>query len=514
VSGDPRAAPAVPDRFGNYRILDVLGEGGMATVFLAERVPDQERVAIKVIAPHLIRNAHVQARFEAEARAVSRIDHPNVIRVLDYGRLDSGMLFQVMELLEGRELTELLDERYKLSAHEILPYVEQICRGLQAAHDCAVIHRDLKPNNIFILRGEPLTLKLLDFGIAKLIDPEEWVNLTTTGVIIGTPLFISPEQALGDRERIGPWTDLYSLGVILYTMLCGDPPFPFDTVSLLLARHIQEPPPPLRERDPSVPAEVARLVHRCLEKDPGRRPSSARQIAREFAAAVRAAPSLPVSKLSDVFVPPVIEPPTKPLRSAARALPHSGAETVALPPDLPPETTAEAEALPDTAEAALPDTDAHEPDTALEVPALPDTPVTAVNAPALPDTPVTEVDAPALPDTPVTAVEVPVLPDTDIHEPDTALEAPVLRDTVAREPDTIPSQPALLEEPPTVQERPSRPFEPELAGLHAAVPQEPDVVPRDPPQPQGSPWLILTIGSVGILVAAVLVYLIIRTVLG
>ena len=177
-------------------------------------------------------------------------------------------------------------ERRRFTPLEVLPFVQQICSALQAAHDRAVVHRDLKPENIFVLHGRPLAIKILDFGIAKLLDPDEFLNLTATGVAIGTPLFIAPEQAMGNKHSIGPQTDLYSLGVMLYAMLCGSPPFRCEGIGVLLAMHIQDPPPPLRGRAPDVPAAVADLVHRCLEKEPSHRPQSAAALARDFEGAL------------------------------------------------------------------------------------------------------------------------------------------------------------------------------------------------------------------------------------
>ncbi len=269
---------------GDLRILEVLGRGGMGTVYLAEgtkRNADQ-RVAVKVIAPHLADHPQVNGRFEAEALAVTRINHPNVIKIFDYGVLSDGTKFHVMELLEGRELQELMEERPPMSALEVAPFVDQICQGLQAAHDSGVVHRDLKPENIIVLREQPLSLKILDFGIAKLLDPNDWVKLTLTGVVLGTPLFIAPEQALGDQELVGPGTDIYSLGVVLYTMLAGAPPFESEALGLLLAQHIKEPPPSLHQRRPDLPRAVTEVVHRCLEKDPERRFGSARELAEAY----------------------------------------------------------------------------------------------------------------------------------------------------------------------------------------------------------------------------------------
>jgi serine/threonine protein kinase len=304
AAGHPRSGPPYADRalvsrdlsdreligrtIADYQLLEVLGRGGMGTVYLAEGIRRNagHRVAIKVLSSQFAQHAVVAARFEAEAHTITRIDHPNIIRVYDFGALEDGTLYHVLELAEGQELSKLLEERPAFSAQEAAPFVDQICRGLQAAHDSGVVHRDLKPENIIVLREQPLSLKILDFGIAKLLDPGDWVKLTATGMVLGTPLFIAPEQALGDLPRIGPQTDIYSLGVVLYTMLAGDPPFYDTSPGLLLARHIKDPAPSLLERQPGLSPAVAQVVHRCLEKDPQRRYRSALELCEAYLAAL------------------------------------------------------------------------------------------------------------------------------------------------------------------------------------------------------------------------------------
>jgi len=267
-------------------LLELLGEGGMGGVFLAEHLVTGERVALKVIAPHLARHPSFAQRFEGEARAIMSIDHPNVIHIESYGRLPDGTLYHVLELLEGEDLAAVMQRSGRFTSSEALPYVQQICMGLHAAHERQIIHRDLKPENIFVLAGEEPRLKLLDFGIAKLLDFSEMADLTATGVVMGSPMFIAPEQAKGDKRGIGPHTDIYSLGVIIYMMLGGAPPFESDDICALLFNHISLPPRPLTFLEPSVPVRVARLVHCCLQKDPAHRPASAIEVAEEMAAAV------------------------------------------------------------------------------------------------------------------------------------------------------------------------------------------------------------------------------------
>jgi len=283
--------PAPSLQLGDYTLLEPLGEGGMGHVYLAEHRRSRVWVAIKVIAPHLAQLPAVARRFEAEARAAMRIDHPNVVRFEGFGREPDGTLYHVLELLDGVDLASVMERRGRFTAAEALPYVEQICAGLQAAHDQQVVHRDLKPENIHVLKRQPLTVKLLDFGIAKLLDPNELAELTTTGMVMGSPAYIAPEQARGEKDRIGPHSDIYSLGVILYTMLAGAPPFESDDIHGLLFSHISIPPVLIRAHDPSIPEPVARLVHRCLEKEPEDRPGSAAEVAAALAAAVHGEPA-------------------------------------------------------------------------------------------------------------------------------------------------------------------------------------------------------------------------------
>jgi len=228
-------------------------------------------------------------RFLTEGRVLAKMQHRNIVEIFDFGRTAEGRLFYLMELLQGQDLQEVMNQRGAMSPGEVLPILEQICAGLQTAHDKGVVHRDLKPANILVLDEEPLAVKLLDFGLAKLLedqDPE--VKATATGMVVGTPLFIAPEQAAGERNRISPSTDLYSLGVILYWMLSGKPPFYSDAPGSLMLMHITAPPPPLQQAAPSVPAALAQLVEECLEKEPLDRPGSAREVAARFAAICRA----------------------------------------------------------------------------------------------------------------------------------------------------------------------------------------------------------------------------------
>jgi serine/threonine protein kinase/tetratricopeptide (TPR) repeat protein len=281
---DKKTDKLVGKRLGNYVISDLIGEGGMGAVYLAEHPQIGRRVAIKVLDSRLGDHEEVSRRFLAEARAIARIEHPNVIDIYDFGRSLDGQLYYVMELLKGEDLSKIMEKLGAMTAAECWPYLEQICDGLQAAHDHGITHRDLKPENIFIPDSKKrLSIKIIDFGLAKVHDPGfKGPSLTAKGVVMGTPLTISPEQAAGHHDKVGPRTDLYSLGVILYWMLAGEPPFVDATAAVVLAMHIKDELPPLREKKDSVPQGVADLVHRCLAKDPDDRPASAAEIAKTF----------------------------------------------------------------------------------------------------------------------------------------------------------------------------------------------------------------------------------------
>jgi len=282
--------PLIGRQLGNYRLQHQLGAGSMGSVYLAEHVELGRRMAVKVLGASAAALPGMAGRFLAEARVVAAIEHPNVVEIFDFGEVD-GRLYYLMELLDGRELRALIEERGTLSAEEVSPLLEQICGALEAAHARGVVHRDLKPGNVVLLQRPPPLLKLVDFGIAK------WAGAGTTaaeqtapGTMLGTPRYMAPEAAAGDLQRIGPLTDLYSLGVMLYRMLAGRFPFEAESPLELALQHVNEPPPPLASVAPAVPGEVAALVDQCLCKRPEERPASAREVASRFAAALAASP--------------------------------------------------------------------------------------------------------------------------------------------------------------------------------------------------------------------------------
>jgi serine/threonine protein kinase len=257
-----------------YRIDKLLGRGGMGAVFRGHHLGLRRDVAIKVLRPELGRDATTSKRFDREALSVSRLDHPTCVRVTDYGTTDGGVKYLVMELLEGAELEASLGQPW--APARAIDTIIQILEGLEHAHGVAIVHRDLKPENVFVThdhRGRELA-KLVDFGIAKLIDDEGAMDkLTRAGTVFGTPRYMSPEQASGGKldER----TDLYAAGLILYEMLSGHPPFTSDDAAALLRMHILAPPP---ELPPSVPKPLAAVVSKLLEKSRNDRYASAREV--------------------------------------------------------------------------------------------------------------------------------------------------------------------------------------------------------------------------------------------
>jgi serine/threonine-protein kinase len=272
---------------GKYRLEASLGAGAMGAVYRALHVELKQPVAIKVVRPQLVREKpQLARRFKAEAQTASQLDHPNTVRVFDFGQTEDGYLYLVMELVEGEDLEHRLERRSRLPRPDALRIAAQIARALARAHRQGVIHRDLKPANVLITNpaddlesGEQV--KVCDFGLAKLldggVDTSRSGPLTEHGAIFGTPSYMAPEQAKGDE--VDPRTDIYSFGVVMYRMLAGQLPFHADTPVGMLMNHILEPAPPLPA---DVPADTAELVMQCLHKEPGQRPADMHQIVREL----------------------------------------------------------------------------------------------------------------------------------------------------------------------------------------------------------------------------------------
>ncbi|HEY5284271.1 MAG TPA: serine/threonine-protein kinase, partial [Polyangia bacterium] len=240
----------IGERYGNYQALSLLGEGGMGAVYLAEHPGIGRRVAIKVLKSELGHDPQLLTRFLNEARAANAIRHPNIIEVLDSGTTERGASYLVMELLEGESLSGRIKRLSRLDERSAIEIAMQTASGLGAAHAKGIIHRDLKPDNLFVIPEESDAarerVKILDFGIAKLHLLAGDSLKTRTGTLMGTPVYMSPEQCLGTKE-VDHRSDIYSLGIIIYEMLTGRPPFISEGFGELLSMHLHENPGALRE---------------------------------------------------------------------------------------------------------------------------------------------------------------------------------------------------------------------------------------------------------------------------
>ena len=257
----------IADRF---EIESFLAAGGMAQVYVARQMNIDRRVAMKVLSPMFSMNPSVVMRFFREARVIAQLSHPNTVRLFDMGETPDKRLYMAMELLEGVELSERIRQG-RMKAEEAIPIVRQVAGSLSEAHSKGIIHRDLKPDNIFLTKLN--IVKVLDFGIAKLkqSEDEDERKLTKVGTAPGTPEYMSPEQARG--KELDARSDIYSLGIVLYEMLAGHPPFKKDTFLATILMHVQSPPPPLPD---DVPADLRNyVVNRLLAKDPNCRPDNA-----------------------------------------------------------------------------------------------------------------------------------------------------------------------------------------------------------------------------------------------
>ena len=283
--------PAKTDRLigtvlaGKYKILKKIGEGGMGSVYIANQDPIDRKVAVKVLLSKLAEDEVAVKRFEQEAKAISRMQHPNTVTIYDFGRTEEGdeeRLYIVMEYLRGKTLTQLLRNDGQLSPARAARIMRQVCASLADAHAAGIIHRDLKPDNIFLTEvgGDKDWVKVLDFGVAKLADSDGAGTLTQTGMIFGTPKYMSPEQAEG--RPIDYRADIYALGVVLYELLVGRPPFLADTPVGLLLKHISEPPPAFSQVRPDL--QIDPMIEAITMKALDKRPEGRQQMVSELAA--------------------------------------------------------------------------------------------------------------------------------------------------------------------------------------------------------------------------------------
>jgi serine/threonine protein kinase len=269
-----------------YRIEAEIGVGGMGAVYRATRLLIGDEVAIKVLHQDRISNEqHTSERFRREAQAAARLKHPNAVNIYDFGVSTDGLQYLVMELVEGQSLRQIIKQQGPLTTSEAAEIIEQVCAALDEAHSHNIIHRDIKPDNIIInqTKNGP-RVKVLDFGIAKLRE-DAASNLTQTGSVMGTPHYMSPEQCLG--EELDGRSDIYSLGVVLYEMLCGALPFNAAVSTAVVIQHVNQPPPSLKAMNNSIPPAVEAVVMQALEKRKEARPQTARSLAQELRSALK-----------------------------------------------------------------------------------------------------------------------------------------------------------------------------------------------------------------------------------
>ncbi|HKY04336.1 MAG TPA: protein kinase, partial [Blastocatellia bacterium] len=272
-----------------YELLECLGEGSMGRVYRGRRTLIGDEVAIKILNQKYMKETAALERFRREAQAAAKLHHPNVVIIYDYGEAlrEDAPGYIIMELIQGPSLRSILLEEGRLAPERAVLLMREICAGVGAAHRNNVIHRDLKPDNIMVIPPGVVsdweTAKVVDFGIAKLRDTASVKSLTETGVVMGTPYYMSPEQCRA--EPLDARSDVYSLATMLYEMLAGSPPFTAASVTGVVVKHLTEPPP-LLPADLNIPPQIDRVIQRALSKDPGLRQADASMLARELQSAL------------------------------------------------------------------------------------------------------------------------------------------------------------------------------------------------------------------------------------
>jgi eukaryotic-like serine/threonine-protein kinase len=318
VSRPPQPGDLIADRF---ELEELVGSGGMSTVFRARDLQLDRRVAIKILHERYVEDPEYVERFRREARAVAKLSHPNIVTVIDRGD-DGGRQYIVFEHVEGENLKELVTRTGRMSPRRALELVIPVADGLAFAHEHGLVHRDVKPQNVLLSsEGE---VKVTDFGIARSLDVEHGV--TQTGTVLGTSEYLAPEQASGDP--VSPATDEYSLGVVLWELLTGEVPFTGENFVAVALRHVNEPPPRLREQRPDLPPRLAAAVERALAKDPAHRFPSMAALAAELRACLgeldRGAPvadDAALTRISPAVSPPAPSRARRPARRVRRRRP-------------------------------------------------------------------------------------------------------------------------------------------------------------------------------------------------
>lgn len=294
---------------GKYEVLEEIATGGMGVVYLAQQAGLNRTVAIKLMRASVAGSVDAAIRFTREARIAAQLASPHIVNVLDIGLTEDGLPFIVMEHLKGHDLEHHLSKKGPLAIDEATDLVRQICRGLYEAHNHGIVHRDLKPGNIFLVSESSGGHRavLLDFGVSKMTSQSE-VGLTQTGMIMGSPRYMSPEQ-LADSKSVDHRSDIWSLGVILYEVLAGIPPYKSTTLVQLVAEILQGTPQPLRELRPDIPASLAAIVERCMRREPEQRFESADALSQALlgsqSSSLAPTPAVPTHVVPMHIAPPV-----------------------------------------------------------------------------------------------------------------------------------------------------------------------------------------------------------------
>jgi serine/threonine-protein kinase len=274
---------------GTYSIIRKVGAGGMGEIYEVSHSRLAGRYAMKVLRPEVAANSEALARFQREAKVTSALQHPNIVHVIDFSTIDDGQPYLVMEFLDGPELAQVLKASKSLPLPRVVAYVKQIASGLAAAHGHEVVHRDLKPQNIFVLKvagSDQELIKIVDFGISKI--SAVTATITSASTVIGTAQYMSPEQARGRIEEIDAKSDQFSLALIVYEMLTGQHAFQGDSVSSLVYQIVHEEPQALDDPDGPIPPSVAAVLKRALSKDKDRRFPTVKAFADAFEGAATA----------------------------------------------------------------------------------------------------------------------------------------------------------------------------------------------------------------------------------
>ena len=301
----PSPAPQAPPDIPGYKIVDKLGEGGMGALYLAEDATLGRRVAIKVISHRIIGDANSTARFLREARTLATVEHPHVVRVYSFGEVN-GTPYLVMEYVEGETLAQRLGRAGRLPIDEALRMTRQIIEALDAAWERKIVHRDIKPSNILLDRRNQV--RVADFGLAKPAHEDVAdFSLTHSNAMVGTPHYVSPEQAQG--KDVDFRSDVYSLGIMLYQMLTGERPFEGTTPVAVIAKHLSEPLPPLSVKRPEAGASVERVLRAMTEKDPEKRPQSYAKIHQALDSLLGTTPTSDLPTLEHTIEAPRVRPP-------------------------------------------------------------------------------------------------------------------------------------------------------------------------------------------------------------